>query len=53
MNLFDLFGNLFFVSFQDLVDWLAGLGPLIILSVFLINCLFSILTEIIHFGGKK
>ncbi len=53
VELYDLFGNIYFSSFQDVVEFMCGSSPMIILTVFAVNCLFSIFKDIMSMGGKR
>lgn len=53
MSLYDIFGNIYFNSFQDVVTFMASGAPVWLLTFFTVNCLFSIAEDIFSFGGKK
>lgn len=53
MNLFDLFGNIYFRSFRDVVEFMCGSAPVWLLTVFAVNCVFSIFKDISSLGGKR
>ena len=53
MFLYDIFGNIYFRSFQDVVEFMCGSTPMLILTVFAVNCLFTIFKEIMGMGGKR
>ena len=53
MGLYDLFGNIYFHSFQDVVEFMCGSAPIWVLTVFAVNCLLSIVSDISDLGGKK
>ena len=53
MGLYDLFGNIYFHSFQDVVEFMCGSAPIWVLTVFAVNCLLSIFSDISDVGGKK
>ncbi len=52
MGLYNLFGNIYFGSFQDVVEFMCGSAPMLLLTVFTVNCLFSIIKDISSLGGK-
>ena len=53
MGLYDLFGNIYFHSFQDVVEFMCGSAPIWVLTVFAVNCLLSIFSDISDLGGTK
>lgn len=53
MNLFGMFGNIYFSSFEDVVEFMCSYAPVWILTVFAVNCIFSIFDDIFHIGGKR
>ena len=53
MGLYDLFGNIYFHSFQEVVEFMCSSAPVWILTVFAVNCLFSIFEDISSLGGKR
>lgn len=53
MGLYDLFGNIYFHSFSDVVEFMCGSAPIWFLTVFVVNCLFGIFVDISNLGGKK
>lgn len=53
MGLWEMFGNIYFSSYADVVDFLASYIPVFMLIVFILNCFFSIFYDFIYFGGKK
>lgn len=52
MGLVSLFNNLLFMDFGAFVDFFSSYIPVLILFVFGVNVLFTILYDIIHFGGR-
>ena len=53
MDLASMFGNLYFSSFEDLVEFMCSAAPVWFLTVFVVNLLFSIFDDILNFGGRK
>lgn len=53
MNLFDLFGNIYFGTFQDVVEFMCSSAPMWLLTVFAVNCVFSIFKDISSLGGRR
>ena len=53
MDLLSLFSNIYFSSFSDVVDYMCSAAPVLILTVFTLNCLFTVLDVIIHLGGRN
>lgn len=53
MELFKLFGNIYFGSLENVVEFLCGSAPMWLLTVFAVNCLFSIFKDISSLGGKR
>lgn len=53
MKLVDLFGGLFFRSFDEAVSFFCSQIPYLIIFVFGVNVVFSILYDVMHLGGKK
>ncbi len=53
MGLYDLFGNIYFHSFRDVVEFMCSSAPVWVLTVFVVNCLLSIFADISSLGGKK
>lgn len=52
MGLYDLFGNIYFRTFEDVVEFMCSSAPVLLLTVFAVNCLFSIFSDISSLGGK-
>lgn len=48
----DLFRGLVFGHFEDAVSFCFSNVPYVIIFVFLINVVFTIFFDIMHFGGK-
>lgn len=41
----------YFVTLQDLIQFCCNYAPVLFLSVFVINCLFGIFSDMSNFGG--
>lgn len=52
MSLSGLYGYIAFGSFADLVNWLTSCIPYTMLIVFILNCLFNVVSAFIDLGGK-
>lgn len=53
MDLFSLFGNIYFEDFSEVVDYMCSAAPVLILTVFTVNLTFSIFDVIFHLGGRN
>ncbi len=48
----NMYGYYRFDGFQDVVDWLTGYVPFVLLTVFVLNVVFNIIYHFMHMGGK-
>ena len=48
-----VFENIYFGNFGDFVNWFGSYSPLFIIITFVINVIFSVISELTHFGGGK
>ncbi len=53
MDLLSLFGNIYFTNFSEVVDYMCSAAPVLALTVFTVNLVFSIFDDIVHLGGRK